>query len=363
MYASPQNPGITMNVVGSGENPYDNANANGHDTPIPAPRSLPQNMQIPSLGYLPGSPQNLNYLSDPLNVQHPGSKTSIDNMRPHPKGSLLNPNNQGRVPSQNNSNQFFYNHGQKTPNGPYQQQSYGPGYQGINPSTGQSSAQTNQQGTMNNGYDDYYYYYHRDNTRDTLQSHGSHSKGQYSQTHNRRTQPCPGGTQYPSTHFYQQFNASGEIDQLFCDNFSSLQISPEKQLPPVIATGQTFNFESQKSQDEANAIYYDTNYQENSSNPIPGKVSKEQSYYYAPEPQYPGIERVATPHPQGFGNYNDGDTGLGYTSGEDCEKSYANPFGEKRDLGYLPGTNAQDSNGDPGKFDGVSINGNYSEKK
>ena len=46
-----------------------------------------------------------------------------------------------------------------------------------------------------------------------------------------------------------------------------------------------------------------------------------------------------------------------------CEKSYANPFGEKRDLGYLPGTNAQDSNGDPGKFDGVSINGNYSEKK
>jgi hypothetical protein len=101
----------------------------------------------------------------------------------------------------------------------------------------------------------------------------------------------------------------------------------------------------------------------NPSNPIPGKVGPEQSYYYAPEPQYPSIEREATPQPQGFGNFKAGDTGLGYTSGEDCEKSYANPFGEKKDLEYLPGTNVQDWVGDPGKSDGLSINEDYREKK
>jgi hypothetical protein len=354
-----------INILGTDENPYADTHANDNDNSVQVPQSQPQNMQIPSLGYITGMslPHNPNQLSDGFNVQYPGSKTSIDNMRPTIQGNLLNPNEQRRVPLQNQNNQVFYNNRQIL-NSPYQQQLYGPEYQGSNPSLGQSSAQTNQLGTNNNVYDNYYYYY-SPNTRNTLQSQDSHLKSQYPKIDIRPTQPSLGATQYPSSGFFPPNNAPGDIDQLFCDDFSQLQISPQRQFPRSTATGQTWNNLSLKSQNEANAMYYDSNYQENPGNPIPGKVHPEQTYYYAPESQYYNNERESTPtgQTQAYGNFSDAVNDLGYASGQDYEKSYAPPISEKKDLEYMAEANVKHSYEDPGKFDGVSVDGNYSERK
>jgi hypothetical protein len=48
--------------------------------------------------------------------------------------------------------------------------------------------------------------------------------------------------------------------------------------------------------------------------------------------------------------------------GDEREKNYANPYSEKKDLGYLPGPNVQDSNWNPGEFDEVSLKENYRQK-
>jgi hypothetical protein len=109
-------------------------------------------------------------------------------------------------------------------------------------------------------------------------------------------------------------------------------------------------------------MYYDSTYQKNPGSPTPNRIHPEQSYYYAPEPQYANIERGPTSigEFQGVSNFNAGPIGLGYTSGDKGEKKYAN---QKKDFGCLAGTNVQDSNWNCGRFDGVSVGGNYSEQK
>jgi hypothetical protein len=109
-------------------------------------------------------------------------------------------------------------------------------------------------------------------------------------------------------------------------------------------------------------MYYDSTYQKNPGSPTPNRIHPEQSYYYAPEPQYANIERGPTSigEFQGGSNFNAGPIGLGYTSGDKGEKKYAN---QKKDFGCLAETNVQDSNWNCGRFDGVSVGGNYSEQK
>jgi hypothetical protein len=340
MYAQPQNPGSMTNIVETDENPYADTNANDNDNSVQVPQSQPQNMQMPSSGYIAGMlpPHNPDRLFHKFNVQFPDSKTSI-HMIPTRQSSVLNPNEQRRVPLQNQNNQVFYDNRQIL-NNPSQQKLYGPEYQGSNPSIGQWSAQTNQLGTNNNGYDPYYDYY-SPNTKNTVQSHGSHLKNQYSKIDNRPTQPSLGPTQYPSSGFFPPNDAPGDIDQLFCDDFSQLQISPQRQFPGSTPTGQTWNNLSRKSQNEANAMYYDSNYQENPGNPNPGKVHPEQTYYYAPESQYYNIERESNPtgQTQAYENFSDVDNRLGYASGQECGKSYASPFDEKEEFEYIAKTN------------------------
>jgi hypothetical protein len=340
MYAQPQNPGSMINMASTDENPYADTNANDNDNYVQASQLQPQNMQMPSSGYIKGmSPAYYpNQLFHKFNVQYPNSKTSI-HMIPTRQGSVLNPNEQRRVPVQNQNNQMFYNNRQIL-NSPYQQQLYGPEYQGSNPSLGQWSAQTNQMGTNNNNYDPYYDYY-RPNTRNTLQNHGSHLKNQYSKIDNRPTQPSLGATQNLSSGYFPPNNAPGDIDQLLCDDFSQLQISPQRQFPGSTPTDQTWNNLSQISQNEANAIYYDSNYQENSGYPIPGKVHPEQTYYYAPESQYYNNERESIPtgQTQAYGNFSEAVNRLGYAPGQECEKGYASLFSEKEDLEYIAKNN------------------------
>jgi RNA recognition motif-containing protein len=340
MYAQPQNSGSMINMAGTDENPYADTNAYDNDNYVQAPQSQPQNMMMPSSGYIKGMSlaHSPNQLFHKFNVQFPNSQTSI-HMIPTRQGSVLNPNEQRRVPLQNQNNQVFYNNRQIS-NSHCQQQLYGPEYQVSNPTLGQWSAQTNQMGTNNNGYDSYYGYY-RPNTRNTLQSHGSHLKNQYSKIDNRPTQPSLGTTHYPSSGFFPPNDAPGDIDQLFCDDFSQLQISPRRQFPGSTPTNQTWNNLSQKSQNEANNIYYDSNYQENPGNPIPGKVHPEQTYYYAPESQYYNNERESIPtgQTQAYGNFSEAVNRLGYAPGQECEKGYASLFSEKEDLEYIAKNN------------------------
>jgi hypothetical protein len=101
MYAHPKKPEIMINPVAADENPYAN------DNQLQVLQS--QKMQMPSLGCLTGTPQNTNQLLVALDIQNPGSKKSIHNMRPTLKRSLLNPNDQGRVSLQNQNNQTSYN--------------------------------------------------------------------------------------------------------------------------------------------------------------------------------------------------------------------------------------------------------------
>jgi hypothetical protein len=344
MYGQPQNPGSMINMVGTDGNPfadtYADTNANDNDNFVQVLQSQPQNIQMPSSGYITGmSPaHNPNQLFNKFNVQFPNSKTSI-HMIPTRHGSVLNPNEQRRVPLQNQNNQVFYNNRQIL-NSPYQQQLYGPEYQGSNTSLGQWSAQTHELGTNNNAYDPYYDCYSPD-TRNTLQSHGSHLKNQYSKIDNRPTQPSLGATQYPSSGFFPPNDAPGDIDQLFFDDFSQLQISPQRQFPESTPTNQTWSNLSQKSQNEANAMYYESNYQENPGNPIPGKVHPEQTYYYAPESQYYNNERESIPVglTQAYGNFSEAGNQLEYASGQEFEKSYASPSSEKEDLEYIAKNN------------------------
>jgi hypothetical protein len=244
MYAHPKKPEIMINPVAADENPYAN------DNQLQVLQS--QKMQMPSLGCLTGTPQNTNQLLVALDIQNPGSKKSIHNMRPTLKRSLLNPNDQGRVSLQNQNNQTSYNqtsysHGQIL-KCPYQEELYGPEYQGNNPSLGQSSEKMNQLCGIDNNYDPYYYQY-RDYTRNTLQSNGMTEKLEYSQTHNIPTMPSLGATHWPSMGSYQPNTAPSDPDQWFCDDFSQLQIrDPQEQLPRSTVTDQTLNEVSQNCQ-------------------------------------------------------------------------------------------------------------------
>ena len=363
--AHPKKPEIMINLVAADENPYAN------DNHLQEMQS--QQMEMPSLGCLTGTPQNTNQLLVAHDIQHPGSKSSIDNMRPTLKRSLLNPNDQGRVPLQNQNNQTSYtqtsySHWQIL-KCLYQEQLYAPEYQGNNPSPGQSSEKMNQLYGIDNNYDPYYYHY-PDHNINTLESNCMSEKLEYSQTHNSPTKPSLGATHWSSRGSYQPDTAPGDPDQRFCDDFSQLQIrDPQEQLPistvagqlwnEVSQNGQRWNEVSQPSQDQDNTMYYDRNYQENPGNQFPDRVDQEQSYYYFLEPQYSNIKRKPTSigESEGYSNFNGG-----YPLGDEREKNYANPQSENKDLGYLPEPNIQDSNWHPGRFDGVSLKGNYNEK-
>jgi hypothetical protein len=218
LYAEAKNPENMINLVAADQNPYANSNQHHVDNQLQVLHS--QNKQCPSLGYLTGTPQNPNQLLAALNIQNPGSKTSIDDIRPTLQGSLLNPNDQGRLPLQNQNNQTSYSNGQIL-KCPYQEQLYGPEYQGNNPSIGQSSPKTNQLGTIYNSYDPYYNYY-LGNTRTTLQSHGMTEKVPSSQFCDTPTQLSLNAYKYPSTGSYQPKTAHISPDQWFCDDFSQL---------------------------------------------------------------------------------------------------------------------------------------------
>jgi hypothetical protein len=357
--AQAKNPEIMKNLVAADENPYDNSNQLHVGNQLQVPQS--QKKQISSLGYLTGTPQNPNQLLAVLNIQNPESKTSIDDIARTFQDSLLNPNDQGRFPLQNQNSQTSYSHGQIL-NCPYQEQLYGPEYQVNNPSIGQSSAKTNQMGTINNSYDPYYYN-DRGNTTTTLQSHDMTEKVPYSEFRDTPTQPSLNAYKYPSTGSYQPNTVHISPDQWFCDDFSQLQIrDPHAQLPSPTLTPQTWNEVSGPSQDYVNAMYYDNTYQKVPCSPTPNRIHPEQSYYYAPKPQYAIIEREPTPigEVEGYSNFNAGPIGSGYTPGDKGEKKHAN---QKKDLGCLAGTNFQNSNWNCGRFDGVPSGGNDNEQK